>query len=389
MAQLTAAESIPLTAKEIKQFGAKAGPCLTILLPVNAPGGPKRALKNRLKSAAQRADQELGKRMVVTTVIRKIVDPIRSFVDHVEGESRGATLALFASEEGIHPFWLTEPMHEIVVAADNFFIRPFLKSIEGEREFYLLALDQKNVRLLKCTEHSSEEIDLGPGIPRSVEEHAAIDKPDHVLDNRVTGGQSAGAKGVMFTTRTDAEYSDEYLMHFFKAVSRGISEHLRGQERTPLVVCGVEYELALFKRVNMWEKTCPEGVRGAPNSLKGGEMHGRALECLEKMDAAELENILVQHNRQAGGLATAGVNDLVKAAYDGRVLRLFVAENAQALGNFDDASHRARTHQVARAGDEDLINAAAVQTILHSGWVHVLPQARVPGNRPMAAIMRY
>jgi hypothetical protein len=215
------------------------------------------------------------------------------------------------------------------------------------------------------------------------------EKPDHVLDNRVSAGQSAGSQGVTFGTSTDREDKDEYLLHFYKDVSRGISELLRGHERIPLVVCGVEKELALYERVDTWEKTCKEGVRGAPNSLKGGEMHARALQALKTMDEAEIQEILAQHDRQRGDVATAGVNDIVKAAYDGRVMHLIVAQNAQAMGNFDEASHRARTHSEPRPGDEDLINAAALRTTVNAGRVHVLPQARVPGNRPMAAVMRY
>lgn len=107
------------------------------------------------------------------------------------------------------------------------------------------------------------------------------------------------------------------------------------------------------------------------------------------MSEAEVEQVIAQHDRQGGEVATAGVNDLLKAAYEGRILHLFAAENAQAMGNFDEAAHRARTHQVPRIGDEDLLNAAAIQTILHGGRVHVIPQARVPGNRPMVVIMRY
>lgn len=391
MAQLSVAESKPLTTTALKDFGVVTGPVVTILLPVDVPGGRKRALPARLKAAAEKAEAKLGERQVVSTLVRKIVDRVAALSDRVEDEAQGAALAVFASEEGVHHFWLTEPLDEQVVVADNFYIRPFLKRIEGEREFYILALDQKNVRLLKCTERTSEEIDLEDRIPHSILEHMATDQPDHVLDNRITGGPSggAGAQGVMFTTSTDREDRDEYLLHFYKDISKGISDLLRGQEKTPLVVCGVEYEIALFKRVNTWQNTCAEGVRGAPNGLKGGEMHARALECIEKMHQSGLESIVAQYDKQGGEAATAGVNDLVKAAYEGRVLHLFVAENAQAMGNFDDASHRARTHQVPRDGDEDLINAAAIQTILHAGRVHVMPQARVPGNRPMAAIMRY
>lgn len=364
---------------------------MTIFLPVDVQGGTKKSLKNRLKAAAGKAEEGLGKKLVVSTLVRKIVDPIASFAEMVEDESRGAALALFSSESGIRHFWLMEPLEDTVIAADNFFVRPFLKKIGRDTQFYLLALDQKNVRLLKCTDHSSEEVDLQGRMPHSLMEHMQTDQPDHVLDNRASSGPAGGAgvQGVMFTTSSDAEDSSEYLLHFFKAVSRGVGELLKGQEKTPLVVCGVEYELALYKRVNEWENTCPEGVRGAPNGLKGGEMHARALECLEKMRDAELESVLALHNRQAGEIAAAGVNDLVAAAYEGRVMHLFAAENAQVMGNFDEAKHRAWTHTEPRDGDEDLINAAALQTIVHAGHVHLVPQARVPGNRPMAAVMRY
>ena len=363
---------------------------MTVLLPVNLPPGAKRSLSKRLKTAAHRAEEKLGELSVASTVIRKMLDPLTALSERVDDESQGETLAIFCSEADLRHYWLPEKLDETVVVAGNFYIRPFLRKLEGEREFYILALSQKDVRLLYCTEHSSEEVELSNRVPRSLSEFMATSQPDHVLDNRITPGPSAGSsKGVMFGTSTDKEDRDEYLLHFYKAVSKGISDQLKGQEKKPLVVCGVEYELALYNRVNIWPNTCPEGVRGAPNGLKGGEMHARALQCLNKMYEAELDEIVAQYDRQGGEAATAGVNDIVKAAYEGRVQHLLAAENGQAMGNFDEATHRARTHPVARLGDEDLINAAAVQTILHGGRVHALPQARVPGNRPMGAIMRY
>ena len=162
------------------------------------------------------------------------------------------------------------------------------------------------------------------------------------------------------------------LLRMLKILFYGIADLLKGQEKTPLVLCGVEYELALYKRVNTWQNTAPEGVRGAPNGFKGGEMHTRAMECLEQLGNQELETVLAQYDKQAGEVATSGVNDLVKAAYEGRIMHLFVAENAQAMGNFDEASHRAggqrRLHvlpaieRIAGPGDEGVarLHEAAV-----------------------------
>jgi hypothetical protein len=390
MPQSTFAESKQITVQDIKELGAASFPCVTIFLPVDVPGRGKRALSARLKAAAAKAEEKLGERSVVSTLVRKVIDPVTAIADTVETEAHGETLVIFSSEQFSRHYFVADKLEETVVAADNFFIRPFLEKIDGERKFYILALSQKDIRLLRCDEHSSEEVDLGNHIPHSLHEDMATDQPDHTLGNRSAPGPSSGnSKGAMFGTGTDKEDRDEYLLHFYKDVSKGISELLKGHEKNPLVLCGVEYELALYKTVDTWPKTCPDGVKGAPNGLKGGEMHARALECLDKMRAAELEEILAHHNRQGGDAAAAGVNEIVKAAYEGRVLHLLCAVNGKAMGNFDEASHRARTHQTPRSGDECLINAAAVQTILHGGRVHAMQQARVPGNRPMAAIMRY
>ncbi len=386
---VTVTGSRQLTSKEIKEFGSIGGPWVTILLPVEVPGRARRNLSARIKAASAKAEQQISERGEPSTLIRRIIDPIAQLAPQLEQEAQGKTLALFISDQDTKHYWLDRELPETVIAAANPYVRPMLDDLNRSRTFYLLALDQKNIRLLRCSNRDSEEVSLAGRVPTSLVEFTKTDQPDHVLDNRSPASAAWGGAKMMFGTGTDRETQPEYLLHYFKEVSRGISEMLRGQEKTPLVVCGVEYELALFERVNTWANTCPEGVRGAPNSLKGGEMHARALECLDSGDDKRLEDLLAQHDKQAGDAVTAGVNELVKAAYDGRVLHLFAAANSQAMGNFDEAGHRARTHQVARSGDEDLINAAAVQTLAHGGGVHVLPQARVPGNRPMAAIMRY
>jgi hypothetical protein len=389
MAHGTIAESRPLTGAEVAEFGSEAGPWVTLLLPVELPGRGSRKLASRLHAAAEHAEQKLSERGEVTTLIRRVSGAISSIAAHIEEEKQGKTLAVFASDREVRHYWLEYELPETTVVADNIYIRPLLEQLGGERRFYLLALDQKNTRLLRCTEHDSQEVDLPARVPVSLLEFAGTDRPDHVLDNRAPASAAWGNSNIVFGTGTGRETQPEYLLHFFKEVNRSIGELLRGQEKTPLVVCGVEYELALFQRVNTWENICPQGVRGAPNSFRGGEMHARALECLNRKAEQQLVEVLAQHDRQAGEAATAGVNDIVRAAYEGRVLHLLAARNAPAMGSFDHPAHRARTRENPKAGDEDLINAAAVQTIVHGGNVHVMPQARVPGNRPMAAVMRY
>src|SRR5205823_8232385 len=103
-----------------------------------------------------------------------------------------------------------------------------------------------------------------------------------------------------------------------------------------------------------------------------------------------LNQVLTRFEQQAGSdRASSTVKEIVKAAFDGRVSDLVLAEGAQYMGSFDEATQRVRGHKQPLAGDEDLLNAAAVQTILHSGQVFVVPANKVPHGAPAVAVFRY
>ncbi len=393
MTQKTLTEAPALTLRDIKEFGSAAGPYVTIYLKLNVPGRAGRNLADRIRATAKTAAAKLSERGEVSALVERLTEGIGAIADQLQEEAQAETLLILRGDDYLQHRWLAQEFEDEIIVADNFHVRPLLKDLEVESEFYILALSQNDIRLLHCTRTSSEEVDLGGRVPRSLREHMATDTPQQGLEAHSSGhpGQANGTKGYPQTLNTDSEASSEYLAHFYKDVSRAVSDLLRaqGKEKVALVPCGVDYELALFGRVNTWPETVAEGVRGAANGLKGGEMHARALEVLDKDRESKIGEIVAQHDKQGGEIPTAGVNDIVKAAYEGRVLHLLVAENAPVMGNFDESAHRARTHQVPRSGDEDLINAAAVQTIIHAGTVHSVPQAIVPGNRPMAAVMRY
>ena len=77
------------------------------------------------------------------------------------------------------------------------------------------------------------------------------------------------------------------------------------------------------------------------------------------------------------------------AAYDARVDTLFVAVGMQQWGSFDADSRTVEVHQEAIAGHEDLLDAAAIHTLLGRGTVHALAPEQMPDRTPAAAVLRY
>jgi hypothetical protein len=278
-------------------------------------------------------------------------------------------VAIFRSPELFRPVPLPWEIGEKITVADHCQIRPLLGRLHKPRPYYGLALSQKHIRLLRCENGSSEEVELPESFPRNLQEWIATDKPDHVLDNRSKAGPSVGAmKGVTFGTSSDLEKKDEYLLHFYKAIDRSLHELLK-EDPAPVILAGVEYELALYHRVSKYPHLMDDGVHGTADVLKGVELRQRAQELVDAQGTKSLENALALYEKQGGTdrVYTDPAN-ILKAAREGRVAHLFLADDV-------DASER--------------FNVAALQTLLNSGQVHLVDRGRLPGGGAMSALLRY
>jgi len=87
--------------------------------------------------------------------------------------------------------------------------------------------------------------------------------------------------------------------------------------------------------------------------------------------------------------ASHNLKEIIPAAFQGRVESLFIAFDQEQWGTFHPATNTLHVHRVARYRDDDLLDIAATQTLLHSGSVYTVGQAHVPGGGMVAAVFRY
>jgi Bacterial archaeo-eukaryotic release factor family 3 len=157
-----------------------------------------------------------------------------------------------------------------------------------------------------------------------------------------------------------------------------------------VILAGVEYEVSLYRTQSSFPRLLDLSIHGAPNSLKGGEMHSRALELMEQHRLQQAEKVIAEYNHLAGGgRATNRLKEIVTAAHDGRVNKLVLSDTLEVTGAMDDATHQVSGSKNAENEQYDLLNDAAVQTILHAGQVHAAPNQAMPNGTPIIAVFRY
>jgi hypothetical protein len=179
------------------------------------------------------------------------------------------------------------------------------------------------------------------------------------------------------------------LAHYFKQIDRALNATLKDKEL--VIPVAVEHELALYRSISSYPNLLDDGIHGAPNGLKGGEMHSRALDLLERYHLQEVEKVLGEYNHLAGGgRATNRLKEIVAAAHDGRLNKLVVSDSLDSVGAMDEATHEVSGARNGESGEGyDLLNDAAVQTILHAGQVFVAPNKMMPNGTPLIGIFRY
>jgi hypothetical protein len=368
---------------ELKALLSAGGPCASIYFPVSrenlSPGDDER----RWRQLLRRLDSEMAR---YGDSRHAFLEALRSWDTMAEDQNgKGKTLVVFRSPDVLYRMWLRPQIRERIVVGPQFFIRPLLPLLT-DPVFYVLALSRNDVRLLRCTLDSAEQVTI-MGAHTSFEGYMNSATPDHTLANRTTAGPSSGSsKGIVGGTSTTAEDLGEYLAHYFRQIDRGLNNTLR-ESCEPVVLVGVEYELSLYRSISTYSRLVSEGVQGAPNGLKGGEMHARSIEALRQHRAKILDQVLAEYNHLVGGgRATNRLKEIVAAAHDGRIVKLIVSDSLEQAGAMD-----ASTHEVTggNGGEYDLLNDAAVQTILHAGQVLVAPNKKMPNGSPLAAIFRY
>jgi len=376
-----------LDPENIEQLAGASGPCVTILLPPYRPGAQTKSMAAMLRTYCQEIERQLNIRKIEASSTATLIEPLLQVTESPEfsaGSHWGR--AIFLSPEVFAKLNAVEVVTPSLTVGGCFQIRSVLAELHSPPEFYLLKLTQKDVALWRCTRTVAEIVALPKGVPQSLDEALGFKPPDHDLENRSSGGPSVGAmRGVRFGTGSERENASLHLADFFKAVDRGFRELTRGSG-APLVLAGVEEDTVRYRAINNYPALLKESIRGS-GSVAFSEDELKQANAIVRADAAEraAASLRELRERTAPARVSTDLGTILCAAVEGRVGRLYINREARFFGVFDRVRRAGRVNW----GEEDLLNVAAVETILQRGLVFELHEAAMPERAAAVAFLRY
>ena len=279
-------------------------------------------------------------------------------------------------------------MKNCVVVAHRFHLKPLIPLFTENSGFYVLALSQNQIRLLQGNRYGAWERELDH-IPTSLAEALRNDDPERQLQVRGKASTGGGKSNAVFFAHGGVECCKDDIRRYFHQVDKGLQELLR-PDRIPLLLAGVDYLLPIYREVNSYPHLLPEGIIGNPETLSTGELQTRAWKVVQPYLRKAGEEMISQFKQLAGTGRTAGdIKEILPAAAQGRVEKLMVASGAQIWGSFLPADQTVELHAKPADASEDLLDLAAIQTLLNGGTVYTIEPEAVPDGSPVIALLRY
>lgn len=369
---------------------ARLGWHVSLYMPFYSPGLEAQQNPIRLRNLLNTAEEQLISSGLRGPEARDLLAPARRLVtDSPFWRYQSEGLAVFCAEDWFHSYRLPLRFAELVVVADRFHVKPLLPLLSGDGHFYVLALSQNEIRLLEGSRSSVAALELEE-VPESLSEALKWDDPERQLQFHTGTGERTNGRAAIFhghgVGTGDAKTN---ILRYFQQVDDGICRIL-AEDPAPLVLAGVDYLLPIYRSASEHPNLVEAAITGNPEELSDAELHQAAWQLVQPLFAQAEEAAAARYRRLAGtGLAITGLDEVLVAAHHGRVDTLFVALGRQRWGRFDDTSQRSELREEPEPGDEDLLDLAAVQTLLQGGTIYVVEPDQIPAAADVAAILRY
>jgi len=377
-----------ITALTLRMLVLKTdGPCVSVYMPTNIVGPDAVQDEVRLRHLVNGAEKKLLANGMDKDSSRRFLGPITTLPAQVAWTQRRKGLAIFHSQQMSFKYWVDAPFNESCFIWHNFYIKPLLPLVRSLLHFFVLAISRNQVRLLSANANGFERL-KPPHFPVSMKSALNLQGADRgeQVHSAMHGGTGKGA-AVFHGQGGHRDTLKEELVIYVRAISDALRPVLR-KSSSPLVLAGVEYELALFRKALDYDHICESQLLGAFDHMDDQNLYDAALALALPFSDEPRKRAVNRYMKRADTLlATDDLEEILTAAHQGRLDLLLVRTGQDVYGRFD--TEKGVLERVDEPNlDLDLVEVAIEQCVCHGGEVYAVDEA-LSSTSPMHALVRY
>lgn len=358
---------------------------ISVYLPTHKMGEEVQQDPIRYKNMLSDIEDELAENGMKQNEIDDLLEEPRKLLDQPQfWQHNDEGLALFIGDDYFEYFRVPLDFRQRYLIDDYFLVTPILPMISLEGTFCMLVLSQKNVRLLKATRDSVEEMALEEA-PTSLEEFQKYD----VYEKSLSSASGASGSKSMFHGWGDASIETKAVENYMKHIENEVTSIMR-KRHDPLILAGTDEVVSLYKKANHYSRVMDDAVTTNPDPLSNEEVRDKGWEIIKSYFLQEMYDDIERFGDLSGtDKRSENLSSIVEGAFYGKVDSLFVPIGEHSWGKFDAEQDVVHLSDEKKNGEHDLINLAAIKTITQGGDVYALNKDEMPDNTSIAAIFRY
>jgi hypothetical protein len=365
---------IPTRTQLERLLAAREPSSVSIYLPTepSSRGEAERIdLKNLAREASRQLEQAGAARKDIVAIDEELADLAG---DDEFWRYQARSLAVFLTPTTSTTFRLPHNLTAAVEVSDRFHLKPILRAITFPHTAFVLALSQNDVRLLEIAPDLVPAEIRVPDLPTDVA--GSVGKSS--IRDRAPVGRIQGSEGQKTRMRQYARQIDQALRPLLNGLD------------LPLILAAAEPMDSIYRSVNSYPHLLPTSLSGNPDAASGAELTESARRLLDDLYAAELRTIRESFAQRASQhRASADVADVARAATYGLVDTVLVDIDASVPGSIEEENGAVTFDEADDAVNYGVVDEIARRVWLNGGRVLAVRRDDIPGNGPVAAILRY
>lgn len=360
----------------------KGNICISVISPTHKLSPERRTDQVHVEKAIQRAKDYLQNKYS-----GKDVDPLLQAVDELyrdidfNNNTEGIGLFVSAGIKKIVQF--SFPVKEKVIIGNSFEIRDLLYEVYYNRPYVVLLLSEKEAKLFYARLNTLTEItdDHFPQLNKAEYEY-----------NRPTRGSSYVGNAFEKEFEKDKSILEEIRFEsFFRQTDGLLNSYLDNQ--TPLIVASANKNLSYFRKITQHDKNIACYITGNYFLAAGNELGDLSWNKMKLFLDNGKENLVRDFKEKIGeGLGITGIQDIWKAAKEGRGFKLLVEKDLSLPGfiiNEDEYHLYLKPPKKAHHVLADAVNHLIETVLEKKGEVVMVENDTLKDQERIALITRY
>jgi len=266
--------------QQLKELQDSTSPlCTSVYMPLINQNTATNPYRIELKNLLREANEMLQQAGASPQDIEKTLGPARRFVTSDGFWPRRHESIVFYMHPTLFRYYYLPAQemtpHSLVTVQTGFYLDPLLEIINDNRQYYVLVLGHKNVRLYEGDRYRMELVDVRK-LPTDLIETLQIDEYPQSRETHTVSPTSRGKGSEAYHEQYNVSQTNKSMLReFFRRIDRSLHDFLRGKH-IPLILAGVGYLLPIYRKVNSYPHLLDGAILGNQDSADLETLHQKA-----------------------------------------------------------------------------------------------------------------